>query len=299
MSGPREYSAFGLRFLSERTLSELPLASSAGERPVRLHWLDELDELPPNPGARGLFSAAHGALTLTVPGVAQYRVERDEITIVALRTGSADAVRLFLLGSAVGALLHLNGILALHGSAVRMRSGEVAVFTGASTAGKSTLLAGLTERGLAPLCDDVVAIQFDDAGQAWVQPGLSRMKLWHDTLAMLGRSHEDAVRVRPELDKYAIAISPHSEPARLGRVYELVAVETGEVALSEVTGMEKLRLLDRQTFRPAFVEALGLRSEHLLRLGKLAPRVGTSQIVRPRDRNTLQEIIVRLERDWL
>jgi len=265
---------------------------------VHIRWGDTPAALPVPFVTRGLYQARPDALLLTVPDVARYHVVKDCITVSPSPQASDETVRLFLFGSAVGTVLHLNNVLALHGSAVRLPHGGVAVFTGVSTAGKSTLAAALGAKGHASMADDIVAVHFDASGQAWVHPGLSRTKLWNDALSLLDLRKDAGQQVRPHLDKYSMPMQTWGQPERLTHVYELLPVERGEVAIKGVKGLEKLKLLDRQTFRPNFVDAMGLKPAHLLRLGRLAPQVQVAQITRPRERPTLDEIISLLEPDW-
>ena len=81
-------------------------------------------------------------------------------------------------------------------------------------------------------------------------------------------------------------------------VYELLPVEGGVLSMAEVKGMEKMRVLDRQTFRPSYLDDMGLKSGHLRHLGQLAPQVRMRQITRPRSHPTLDEIVDVLKVDW-
>lgn len=293
--------AFGLSFVSGREFAELNRVSIGSALPATdLRWGDTPPTLPLPHTSRGLWQARPGEFLLTVPRVARYYVVPDGITVSPEPEASDETVRLFLFGSAIGALLHLNGILALHGSAVRLPDGKgAALFTGVSTAGKSTLAAALAQRGYPPLADDIAAVHFDATGRAWLYPGLARCKLWGNALDKLNLCADAGERLRPDLDKYSIELATWAEPEPLAHVYELLPREQGEVTLAPIKGLEKLRLLDRQTYRPAFVDGLGLRSDHLRRLGQLATQASMGQIIRPYSQaSTLDAIIARLIQDW-
>lgn len=298
--------AFGLSFdTADRPLQELAPAQPAQEgaqRPlfptIQIRWQDTPKELPAPYFARGLYQARPDAFLLDIPDVASYHVDKQAITI-SPKPGVADeTVRLFLFGSAVGALLHMHGILALHGSAVRLPHGGAAVFTGASTAGKSTLATALGLRGHPSLADDIVAVHFDAQGRPWVHPGLSRTKLWNDALAMLSVPYHPSQQVRPDLNKYSVPIETWGQAEPLTHLYELLPAQGGDVAFKQVKGLDKLRLLDRQTFRAQFIQAMDLKSAHVQRLGKLVPQLEIAQISRPLGRPTLDEIIEGLQASW-
>lgn len=81
-----------------------------------------------------------------------------------------------LLGPVFSLLLHRQGLLVLHGSAV-MIGGAAQVFLGDKGAGKSTTAAALIASGFPLVSDDVVAIERLPSGQLVVRPGYPAMKL--------------------------------------------------------------------------------------------------------------------------
>ncbi len=81
-----------------------------------------------------------------------------------------------LLGPVFSLLLHRQGLLVLHGSAV-MIGGAAQVFLGDKGAGKSTTAAALIAAGFPLVSDDVVAIERLSSGQIVVRPGYPAMKL--------------------------------------------------------------------------------------------------------------------------
>ncbi|NEX18412.1 MAG: hypothetical protein C1943_17865 [Halochromatium sp.] len=105
--------------------------------------------------ANDQFQIAPGLYQFLIKDVARYRVQDGrEILVDPLPDADPGDVRLWLLGTALGALLHQRGLLPLHVSALALSGGAYA-FCGDSGAGKSTLAAALHRRGLALLTDDV------------------------------------------------------------------------------------------------------------------------------------------------
>jgi len=299
LSGIFQQQAFGLRFSSNREFSELSCSTEQESgQPIELKWGPTPVHLSEPYTVRGLYQANKHALLLSLPSVASYHVMRDSVVVSPCESASDDAVRLFLFGSAIGALLHLNGVLALHGSAVRLKSGGAAVFTGNSTAGKSTLAAALGQRGYMPIADDIAAIRFDEHGVAWVYPGLSRTKLWSDALRSLNFAPQALERVRDGIDKFILPVETWQAPERLSHVYEITPREHGDVELRSLAGMDKIELLDRQTYRRRFLDALEAKGPHIRRLAQLASQVSVQTIVRPRNRATLVEMVDALEKGW-
>ncbi len=92
-----------------------------------------------------------------IPETAIYCIEDGaRITVAPLAGADADKVRVYLLGTCMGALLMLRRMLPLHGSAVVI-DGRAYSFLGDSGVGKSTLAAALVHRGYPFLSDDVIA----------------------------------------------------------------------------------------------------------------------------------------------
>ena len=77
----------------------------------------------------------------SIPDIGRYWVHQgQEILVVPASGAGAREVRLFLLGSAWGALCYQRGLFPLHTSMVQIGNGVVA-FCGATGTGKSTLAA--------------------------------------------------------------------------------------------------------------------------------------------------------------
>lgn len=282
--------AFGLSFTSNFSKSRL------GQNEVGLVFNESLPSLS---GITDELKATPSGLMFVVSGTAQYDITPTMISITPTQDADQKTMLLYLFGSAMGAVLHMRDVLVLHGSSVRLPDGGVAVFTGASTAGKSTLATSLAQKGYAPLADDITAIRFDEDGQAWVYPGLARCKLWPDAMEKLSVPVEAGEKISPDLDKYILPLATWPEPEPVKYVYELLPNEDSAVQRLPVTGIEKMRLIARQTYRPYFVQILGLESRHLQRVGQLAPQIVVSQITRPTGHgSTLDAIIGLLEEEW-
>ena len=224
------YSAHGLRILSELALPELyPLSPGQAQTPPleTREVLIELGRTPEslhNPSSEALFyQAKPNQFLFKVDSIASYFVEEGKrITIQPAAQATEDEIRLFLLGSVFGALLHQRGLLVLHGSAVQTEKGAV-VFCGASGAGKSTLAAALQQRAYPILTDDVSVIEFNNTAQPQVLPGLRHVKLWADATKKLGQPIDGLRRVRPQLEKYSLPLSDPGplEPTPLAAIYVL------------------------------------------------------------------------------
>ncbi len=204
-----------------------------------------------------------------VPGTGSYVVRGGREIVADVEPGAdASAVRLYLLGTAMGALMMQRGHLVLHGNAFRVGD-AAAVVVGRSGAGKSTLAAELQRRGLDVLADDVVPV--DAAGRAL--PGYPRIKLWGDAVERLGVDTAGLERVASSIDKFQLPIRrTSSEPLPLRWVYVLERHTGTDLQVTPASGMETFSLLHEHTYRNELVhgDSRGARAPGALRPARRA-----------------------------
>lgn len=293
---------YGLDIHSEFPIPE-PVTPPTGESKGIIHIIrGETPATLPNGKACGaLCEAEKNQFLLSVPKVGSYYVTPDRIVVSPVAGADNETVRLFLFGSAIGALLHMRGVLALHASAIALPDGTAAAFCGVSTAGKSTLAAAFALRGYESLADDIVAIHLDSKGRPLIYPGVARAKLWGKTIEQLGLSkdHISAEPVRPGMDKYFVPHPVHPFPLPISRLYELSPLGLSEPVIESISGKGRIEALITHTYRPRYLKALGCDVEHMHRLMQIAPRISTNRIVRQQTADTLFAIVEMLEQAWL
>jgi hypothetical protein len=292
------YQAYCLSFHSELALPELPSIEQAGigsqaDVTIRLGRVSACDSDSSFRQYGPFLWARTGALTLQIPTVASFLVRDGREIVVEPVAGIDEAsVRVFLLGSALGALLMQRGLLVLHGNAIRI--GEQGIIcVGHSGAGKSTVAAAFAQQGYDLLADDVVAID----RSLCVLPGIPRVKLWSDSATQLGVDTEHLDAVRPGMEKYNLPIDDgfYDRPLPVGGIYVLA---TGDaVHLSAIRGMQRFVALQSQLYRRTFLEGLGLSQEMFMQCGHLAGQVRMGQLVRPRDLSGLDSLVESLRAD--
>jgi hypothetical protein len=240
---------------------------------------------------------APGEYCFLVPEAAEYRVLHGrEIIVTPAPNAGANELRLFLLGSAWGALCYQRGILALHMSVVQVSEHAVA-FGGASGAGKSSIAAGLLARGYPLIGDDLCCFDFA-AGVPRVYPSAPRLKLWRDALAHLGWYDEDLVRDHFRMDKFHVTarrgeastetirassskLAADALPVPVRAIYML---EWGDLGLTRVTGLNALRrLVASATYRAELIDPLGQTGTYWEQCAQLVHATPIWELVRPRD----------------
>lgn len=159
----------------------------------------------------------------------EFVIDRLGETIEAIwpESMTLDDVCTYLLGSVLGWLLRLRGVVCLHASAVKIGE-EAVVFVGEAGAGKSTTAAAFAKLGYPVLSDDVVPL-VKEGNEFWVQTAYPRIRLWSDSVAALYDSPNALPRILPThplWDKRYLDLTQEGyrfqeSPLRLGAIYLL------------------------------------------------------------------------------
>jgi hypothetical protein len=256
------YSVFGLVIASEIELAELEEAPP-GAAPDA--WVRRGAVTLPD-GEPGYSAAGEGTL-LTIPRVGRYFISGGREIVVDPAAGASERnVRLFLLGSAFGALLHQRGLLPLHANAIEI-DGRAFAFCGHSGAGKSTVAAWFHDRGHRILADDVCVIGFDEGGRALAFPGIPRLRLWKEALEASGREAGAFNRSFDDLDKYDVPTERRTppRPLPLGAIYLLRRAEEGAAPaeIKRQIGVDAVETLVSNTYRGGYLRTIGRTGAHL------------------------------------
>ncbi len=243
---------------------------------------------------------------LTVPDIARFCIRDGQTLLVDRCKGASDRnLRLFLLGSAMGVLLHQLGILPLHANAIAL-SGRAVAFLGHPGAGKSTLAAAFHDRGSAILSDDVCALtRCGDTFMA--QQGIPRLRLWRDAVERSGRSVEGCERAFDAVDKYTVRTQTKAPDAAvpLGAIYLLVRDGVARPEIRPLAGIEAMRALVENTYRGAFVSIVGDVAAHFRTCLAVSREIPVFTLARPWDPSLLDVTIDEVEThmrslpDWL
>jgi len=279
--GRHRYFAFGLTLASDLRLPEFTEALHIGDAEVDIR-AGAVPSSGAEIGARiGPFvCATKNMLWLRVPGVARFLV-RDgrEITYAVEATADESSLRVFMLGSCIGALLLQRGQLVLHGNAFEVADGCV-ICVGTSGAGKSTLAARMLQRGHRILADDVCPIDME----ARAVPGLPRLKLWQDAARRLKIGTDGLRRIRPSLDKFDVPLDGMycDEPLPIRAIYLLRPWNEPRLLSEPVIGLAKYPALRANSYRFRFLKGMGEEPRHLAQCSRLAARVPIARVHRPK-----------------
>lgn len=270
------YRLFGLVIESDLRLPELTDQADDGQGPpdIRISIGDN--------------AGTEDAFLLDIPEVAQFFVAGGRsIAIGAARGAEEREIRLFLLGSAMGVLLHQRGVLPLHANAVAIDGAAIA-FTGHSGSGKSTLAAWFHDRGYRVLADDVCVVRTHE-GQAMAFPGLPRLRLWHDALEASGRdpqAHVPSFRAKGDpRRKYDVTLGAEGvmrDPLPLRALF--VLAQGPQLSVERLTGAESVEAISSNTYRGGLIGKVGDSAAHLEACVTIARQAQVYRLRRPFDR---------------
>lgn len=274
-----KYSAYGLVLASEIALPDLgdPLPEDPpADVTIRFGDLSappaDIDPLP-----YGLWRSGT-TCGVEVPDVGRYEAREGRVVVIdALPDADPRAIRLFLLGTVMGAVMMQRDHLVLHGNAFRIGD-ACAVVLGHSGAGKSTLAAELAQRGYDVLSDDVVPV--DQEGRA--VPGYPRIKLWDDALARLGVATDDLERINDDHEKFQLPLRRAVlAPLPLRWIYVLERHRGTDLTTEPVHGATTFGLLHEHTYRNELVHGPEAVTRHLQQCAMLVSKARITRVRRP------------------
>lgn len=288
------YNAFGLCILSEIPLPELPrITNQAAEVDIKI----EIADLSNKWNEMAIYNKKNmivkeNLYMFQLRHTAMFCIQDGSKIIVSPCSGADfDKIRLFILGTCMGALLMQRKILPLHGSSIVI-NGKAFAFIGERGAGKSTIAAAFLRKGYELLTDDVIAIEVKK-NLPHVIPSYPQQKLWQESLEEFG---EDASQFRPLYDretKYSIPVLDkyYTAAVPLGGVFELVKTESDRIDIKSIDGLNRLHGLYIHTFRQFLLNGFGLREWHFKTTASLSNQIRMYRLERPMATFTADQLV--------
>lgn len=290
-----DYFTYGLHIRSEIDCPELPPHRLPGATPdvvvsLRSTVLQVSESLD-----NRYYEVRPEIFRLAVPGVGQYLVEEgSRISIEPMAGTSQEEIRLFLLGSAMGALLYQRGLFPLHGSAVETKWGAM-IFVGTQGIGKSTLAAQFHRKGYRLLSDDVCAVASTPEGLE-VLPAVAHFRLCADAYELLGCPQGAQFNV----DKFVVPMGDRycPEPIHLKAIHILADQEEGNPDFKLLRGFDRVQRLLENLYRPQYLQGQRTQSDLMRMAGLIAKNSTMVAVTRRRDPELIPELVDFLETAW-
>lgn len=287
------YVAFGLNILSDFVFLELTPLTVPLENPdivieinnLTSQWNEVADPF-------SSFYIRENLVLFKINETAIFSVQDGNKIIVSPLNGSEeDKIRLYILGTCMGALLLQRKVLPLHGSAIAI-NGKAYAIVGEREAGKSTLASSLINKGYSLLSDDIIPVTFNGDNRPIVIPSYPQQKLWQESLSEFGMDASQFKSLFERETKYAVPATEHfyPSPLELAGVFELIKSETENIKLRKVQGLERFHLLYKHTFRNFFLPDLSLREWHFKYISGFVNKVCIHQLIRPSSEFTANKL---------
>ena len=256
------YSVYGLSILSEMEIPELA-PSQRENADVRVSLGDVPESLSHPITRNDWLQISESECLLKIPGIGRFLIANGRSIHIDRRVDRSRQrgngtrmtdLRVYLLGSAFGALLHQRGWLPLHVSAIQAGQ-SVWAFSGDSGAGKSTLAAFLNRRyGYSIVSDDVSVLCPNDR-QPLLHPGPRKLKLWKSAIDQLNFQNERLIQDLQNTEKYQLYLEDRTslKPSRMRGLIMLDRCEKGESpTLEPLQGTCAFQAVASAIYRPMF-----------------------------------------------
>lgn len=287
------YKAFGYSILSDIPLPELQQINNPEIRiDVAIHFADLTERWSELSVSPRKVAVTEKLIMFSIPDLALFAIEGGTtITISPEKGADEDKLRLYVLGSCMGAILLQRKILPLHGSAVVIDNKAYA-FIGDSGHGKSTLASSFIQRGFQLLTDDVIAVTLNDHNIPYVTPAYPQQKLWQESLDAFGMNSDQFRPVYDRETKYAIPVTSQfsNDTLPLAGIFELVKMNCCHAGIRSIHKLERLPLLYHHTYRNFFLPDKGLTKWHFDTTARLSGNIDIYQLQRPLHESTVHQL---------
>lgn len=277
-----DYSVYGLKIASDITL---PPLAAAGDGPAPADVTIRHGKIGDPPAGGVAFRTWHALPArfhiVIGPGCRMDVTGGKTITIEGADAVPPERLVSMILGSGMAALLMQRGIVPLHACSIAIDGGALVVM-GRSGAGWICLLATLLQQGYPMVSDDVLGLRLAETCRVMALPAFPAVRLWQDSLAMLGHSADGLARVQPGMAKHYLPIAATvAGPLPVRAIVQLTNTNAAEPELREVPPSNRTECLSRYIFRKRFMAGMQLRALGFSVATRLATSVPFLRLARP------------------
>lgn len=261
------------------------------------------DNLPGATEKGVLWQVAGNRFLLHVPQVAKFLVEDgNRVAIEPFPGIGEDLISRFFNMTPLAVLMFQRGHLAFHAAAAappNIDRGSAVLIAGNSAAGKSTLLAGLQQRGWQILADELSIIVENDSGQPAVLPTVQEMLLWGDSLENLGlpgRPMEAQAAVHPEGRQVVDQpLASFDDVRPISTIIRLFVKSLGEIELKRTAGMRAFQAVGYLAYNSHIADAVISRQNYMQQAAAIAQQIPIFRLLRPRGQWSVEALADAVE----
>lgn len=292
------YKAFGLSIRSNIQLPELKMWERVEEVDLQIELGKLTNEWSPYSQASNRFVVTEQQVLFHLADVGTYCIREGKKIIVSPKKDADEVqLRLYILGSCMGAILMQRHIFPLHGSAISI-NGKAYAIVGHSGAGKSTLASAFLAEGYQLLTDDIIPLSFSKNGQPSVIPTYPQQKLWQETLTQFGYDSSKYKPIVKRKTKFAIPVTDQftDQTLPLAGIFELVKSTKNQIALRPLNKFKMLETIFTHTYRNNFIQGMNLREWHFHTAINIVNQVEIYRLSRPVTSFTANELVACIVR---
>ncbi len=228
MNNYDKVQAYGLTFYSAVSFPELNPGNGKMDVLIRYGTVEELPHKAQDVHRYHYTTPAGVILSWRDVGAFLVR-DGSEMILDPLPGVDERKLRPFILGTAMGVLLHQRGLQVFHASVIQFPQGAVAIMARKGY-GKSTLAAALHTRGHSMLADDILAL-YHQNGTLMALPGYPQFKLWPKSIEAIGKDPNSYPSLFPGIEKRSLRVNRDflEESQPLKAVFVLAPGESNRV----------------------------------------------------------------------
>ncbi|MBE5963137.1 MAG: hypothetical protein E7256_17455 [Lachnospiraceae bacterium] len=226
-----------------------------------------------------------------IPDSGSYYIENGERILVEKKQQSdQNLVECFILGACLAHLLLQRQEVPIHGGA-NVVDNKALIIMGECGAGKSTLTTALRLDGFPVIADDISTVHIVNE-TAMVMPAAPRQKLCRDTAIRFGLDLHNLDYISEGKDKFAVDLKQDfcTVEKEAGVIIEICLSDQEEASISEIIGIDKVYTILNNIQRKVYFDAVGVNPVIMKKVVKIASTVRMYRILRPKGKETLNEI---------
>jgi hypothetical protein len=207
-------------------------------------------------------------------------------------------LRLWLLGSTLGALCWRRGWIPLHATSVRFKD-RVVMISGPSGVGKSTLAAASIAEGAELYSDDISPVYVNDSGEPELPgSGLRRFKLWPDAAERFETGAELVGVVEKGMEKLEYRPPHIQDNPEKANLFICLEDDPEVKRFGRLNGLDSLRVITQNLFYINLIPE-DLKAQAMKNIAELSKKITVLRIQRPGGLDEVESLAKQLASGWI